>query len=88
MSNETPHGSDVGLSAGLDAATAVREFADFLHRLPDEDGYEVGPMRVMWNEHGQLARMPLWATQADTRRWAEMFINARLASNAQAQAQP
>lgn len=56
------------------ARTLLGTFADFLHELPDEDGWEVGPMQVKWDESGKLAEGPLWVGINDTRRWAEMFI--------------
>jgi len=55
---------------------AALEFAQFLHSLPAEQGWDVGPARVKFNAHGALEEGPLWATQEDTLRWARAFLGA------------
>lgn len=55
---------------------AALEFAQFLHSLPDEQGWSVGPARVKFSAHGALEEGPLWATQEDTLRWARAFLGA------------
>lgn len=57
--------------AGVRAALIA--FADFLHQLPDENGYEVGPMRIKY-ENGQAVDGPWWVGQDDTRRWVDLFL--------------
>lgn len=54
------------------------EFAQFLHTLPAEDGFDVGPARVKFDAHGATERV-LWATQKDTARWVAMFMDRRRA---------
>ena len=54
------------------------EFAQFLHTLPAEDGFDVGPARVKFDAHGATERV-LWATQEDTARWVAMFMDRRRA---------
>lgn len=54
------------------------EFAQFLHTLPAEDGFDVGPARVKFDAHGATERV-LWATQEDTARWVAMFMGRRRA---------
>ena len=53
---------------------AVLAFAEFLHSMPEEDGYAVGPVRVKYSPAGLLLDGPLWATQEDTARWARAFL--------------
>lgn len=60
--------------AAPEVEKAVLAFADFLHRLPSENGYEVGCMRVKYDQYGKLARGPLWVRSKDTERWARMFL--------------
>lgn len=54
------------------------EFAQFLHTLPAEDSFDVGPARVKFDAHGATERV-LWATQEDTARWVAMFMDRRRA---------
>lgn len=56
----------------------LHDFADYLHRLPDENGWEVGPMQVKFT-NGAVSSGPLWVGQDDTRRWADQFL-AQLAA--------
>lgn len=51
------------------------EFANFLHTLPPEDGFDVGPARVKFDAHGATEKV-LWATQEDTARWVRAFLAA------------
>lgn len=53
---------------------SVIDFAKFLHSMPAENGWEVGPARIMFDAHGAVIGGPLWATQADTERWARTFL--------------
>ena len=55
------------------ARAKLLAFADFLHQLPDENGYEVGPMRIKY-ENGQAVDGPWWVGQDDTRRWVDLFL--------------
>lgn len=63
----TPAHDEAGVRAALMA------FADFLHQLSDENGYEVGPMRIKY-ENGQAVDGPWWVGQDDTRRWVDLFL--------------
>lgn len=56
----------------------LHDFADYLHKLPDENGWEVGPMQVKFT-NGAVSSGPLWVGQDDTRRWADQFL-AQLAA--------
>lgn len=58
----------------MTTAQTALAFAKFLHTLPDENGWAVGPSRVKFNKYGQLEEGPLWATQDDTDRWARSFL--------------
>ena len=55
---------------------AVLDFAKFLHSLPADQGWDVGPARVKFTAHGALESGPLWATKEDTERWAQAFLGA------------
>ena len=52
----------------------VLAFARFLHSIPAENGWDVGPARVKYSSCGAVEGGPLWATQEDTERWALAFL--------------
>ena len=71
------HGDEFGYTADQMrsyAAEQVRKFSEFLHSLPNEKGYEVGPARMKYSPNGLLVQGPWWATTQDTDRWAAMFL--------------
>lgn len=69
--------SRIAAAVAAEREACLLAFADFLHTLPDEDGYEVGPVRVKHGKFG-LEDGPWWVTQDDTRRWARMFLDAAI----------
>jgi hypothetical protein len=71
---------DLKNDAACSPEAYVTGFALFLHGLPDEDGAQVGPAFVRFKGEGNLAEV-LWASAADTDRWARGYLLKHLPRN-------